>query len=59
MARACSLDLRGKWWQQLQPVRKAAEQAVEATWARIGTLIECFVRMECATYLGNAGYPPT
>lgn len=37
-------------------LRKAAERTVEATWRRIGALLECFVPSECANYLRNAGY---
>jgi len=37
-------------------LRKAAERTVEATWKRIGALLECFTPQECANYLVNAGY---
>jgi len=37
-------------------MRKAAERTVEATWQRIGTLLQCFQPEECANYLVNAGY---
>jgi transposase len=37
-------------------LRKAAERTVEATWRRIGTLLERFTPTECANYLANAGY---
>jgi transposase len=37
-------------------LRKAAERSVEATWKRIGTLLQCFTPAECANYLRNAGY---
>ena len=37
-------------------LRKAAERTVEATWKRIGALLECFTPQECANYLANAGY---
>ena len=37
-------------------LRKAAERSVEATWRRIGTLLQCFTPAECANYLRNAGY---
>lgn len=37
-------------------MRKAAERTVEATWRRIGTLLESFQPAECANYLVNAGY---
>jgi transposase len=37
-------------------LRKAAERTVEATWRRIGTLLDAFSPQECANYLRNAGY---
>jgi transposase len=37
-------------------LRKAAERSVEATWKRIGTLLQSFTPAECANYLRNAGY---
>jgi transposase len=37
-------------------LRKAAERTVEATWKRIGTLLNSFTPRECANYLVNAGY---
>ena len=37
-------------------LRKAAERSVEATWKRIGALLQCFSPAECANYLRNAGY---
>jgi transposase len=37
-------------------LRKAAERSVEATWKRIGALLQCFTPAECANYLRNAGY---
>lgn len=37
-------------------LRKAAERTVEATWKRIGSLLEHFEPGECANYLVNAGY---
>ena len=37
-------------------LRKAAERSVEATWQRIGTLLDAFPPHECASYLRNAGY---
>jgi transposase len=40
-------------------MRTAAERTVEATWKRIGTLIERFKPEECASYLRNAGYAST
>ena len=40
-------------------LRKAAERSVEATWKRIGTLLNCFTPQECANYFTNAGYAST
>jgi transposase len=37
-------------------LRKAAERTVEATWKRIGDLLQCFRPQECANYFVNAGY---
>ena len=37
-------------------LRKAAERSVEATWQRIGTLLDAFPPNECANYLRNSGY---
>jgi transposase len=37
-------------------LRKAAERTHEATWRRIGDLIERFPPHECANYLANSGY---
>ena len=37
-------------------LRQAAESTVEATWKRIGTLLERFSPTECANYFANAGY---
>ncbi len=37
-------------------LRKAEERTVEATWKRIGQLLEAFAPTECANYLKNAGY---
>jgi transposase len=37
-------------------LRKAAERSVEATWRRIGTLLDQFPPDECARYLRNSGY---
>ncbi|WP_298723028.1 IS630 family transposase [uncultured Ferrovibrio sp.] len=37
-------------------LRKAAERSVEATWQRIGSLLDRFPPQECANYLRNAGY---
>ena len=40
-------------------LKKAAERTVEATWKRIGTLLDCFKPDECARYVANAGYAST
>ena len=40
-------------------LRKAAERTVEATWERIGALLDRFTPQECANYLANAGYAST
>jgi transposase len=40
-------------------LRKAAERTVEATWRRIGSLLNCFKPAECANYFRNAGYVST
>jgi transposase len=40
-------------------LRKAAERTVEATWKRIGLLLDAFSPSECANYLKNAGYAST
>ena len=37
-------------------LRKAAERSVEATWQRIGSLLDAFAPHECANYLRNSGY---
>ena len=37
-------------------LRKAAERTIEATWKRIGQLLDHFHPAECANYLVNAGY---
>jgi transposase len=37
-------------------LRKAAERSVEATWQRIGSLLDAFPPHECANYLRNSGY---
>lgn len=37
-------------------LRKAAERTVDATWRRIGKLLDAFTPGECANYLQNAGY---
>ncbi len=40
-------------------LRKAAERTVEATWKRIGLLLDDFAPEECANYLVNSGYAST
>jgi transposase len=37
-------------------LRKAAERSPEATWRRIGTLLDAFKPKECANYIANSGY---
>ena len=37
-------------------LRKAAERTIEATWKRIGALLQTFSPAECANYFANAGY---
>src|SRR5499426_4556368 len=37
-------------------LRKAAERTIEATWMRIGRLLDQFTPAECANYLAHAGY---
>ena len=39
-------------------LRKAAERSVEATWRRIGSLLDSFPPNECASYLRNSGCAP-
>ena len=40
-------------------LRKAAERTVEATWQRIGTLLNCFTPQDCANQIRHAGYAAT
>ena len=40
-------------------MRKAAERTIDATWRRIGKLLERFSAQECGNYLKNAGYGST
>lgn len=40
-------------------MRKAAERTVDATWRRIGSLLDLFKPDECARYFVNAGYAST
>ena len=37
-------------------LRKACESTVEATWKKIGELLDAFSAQECANYLANSGY---
>jgi len=37
-------------------LRKAAERTLEATWRRIGALLDAFPPHQCANYLRNSGY---
>lgn len=37
-------------------LRKAAERSHEASWKRIGSLLEAFTPDECANYFANSGY---
>ena len=37
-------------------LRKADERTIDATWRRIGKLLECFYPQECANYIRNSGY---
>jgi len=37
-------------------LRKADERTKEATWRRIGSLLDAFTSQECKNYLANAGY---
>jgi transposase len=40
-------------------LRKAGERTIEATWKRIGALLDTFSPQECANYLRNSGYAST
>ena len=37
-------------------LRKAAPRSIDATWHRIGFLLDAFPPDECANYLRNSGY---
>jgi transposase len=37
-------------------LKKAGERTVEATWRRIGSLLDAFTPEECANYFRNSGY---
>ena len=40
-------------------LRKACERTVEATWKRIGEILNLFPAEECKNYLANSGYGST
>lgn len=40
-------------------MRKEAERSIEATWQRIGTLLDKFPPQQCANYFRNSGYAST
>jgi len=40
-------------------MRKSAERTIDATWRRIGTLLDRFSAGECFRYFSNAGYGAT
>lgn len=40
-------------------LRKAAGRTIDATWKRIGTLLNRFTPTECANYIQSAGYAVT
>lgn len=40
-------------------LRAASERTMEATWRRIGSLLDRFTPQECANYIVNAGYAST
>jgi hypothetical protein len=37
-------------------IRKAQPRDVEATWRKVGQLLDLFSPAECANYLKNSGY---
>lgn len=37
-------------------MRKAEERTVEATWRKVGDLLDLFPPQECANYIKNSGY---
>ena len=39
-------------------MRNVAERTIEATWRRLGTLLDAFPPAECANYFRNSGYGP-
>ncbi len=40
-------------------MRKAQERSFDACWFRVGQLLSCFTKQECANYLANSGYAST
>jgi transposase len=40
-------------------LRKAAERTADATWKRIGSLLDAFTSTECQNFLINSGYAST
>ena len=55
----CSPDLNPieQVFARLKPLlHNAAERSTEATWRRIGALLDRFSPSECANYFRNAGY---
>jgi transposase len=40
-------------------LKKSGERTVEATWRRIGALLDEFTPQECANYFRNSGYAST
>ena len=40
-------------------LRKTEERSVEATWKRIGSLLDAFSPQECSHYFRNSSYAPT
>jgi len=40
-------------------LKKPGERTVEATWRRIGALLDEFTPQECANYFRNSGYAST
>ena len=39
--------------------RKADERSIEASWRRVGNLLDAFTTDECQNYLRHAGYAST
>ena len=37
-------------------LRRAGERSLEATWQRVGKVMDLFTPEECANYFKNAGY---